>query len=286
MEPIGTSEHYFNGNWRRNITAGFLAVTLPFIAGCGSKTEQSSGGDSVTVTTVPFEAVVPLEPTITTLLGREVTATTAVASPNRQSLESIVRAGKSLGTFIVPRMCNLAIDIVAMPHEQVNRFGEDTVIDALPVDPNPNPGCQEATDHAAIVRRTQNPSHAARSERTNPKEYRGTANQFVPTAAWDMGSDLPGKPGITVIPGHRTTHTAPFSELDLVRSGDYAEMRLINGDTLRYQAIYNGVLREDDGSVVIPESVSFDHDKSYVVTYGCAPQRSSVFRQVVVWAKQ
>ena len=263
--------------WRSTVFAAAATV----LAACGQPSERVAENPvQPTSTTIsPLMSETAVDPVVT------VPALNEASSPVAE-LEKLIRPGKSLGTFIVPRMCNLSIDVVAMPPEQVDRFGEDTVIDALPVDPSPNPGCQEATDHAAQMRRAGNPKHAARNERTNPGEYKGFANQFIPTAAWDMGSVLPGKPGIAVMPGHRTTHTAPFSELDLVRPGDTAELRLINGETLRYQATYNGVLREQEGSVVIPDEVTFDASASYIVSYACAPQRSSVDRQVTVWVRQ
>ena len=270
--------------WR----AALFAATATVLAACGQEIERepASRGAQGAMAEQQAESTRPVQPAaVETEKSSPEAQDKAAADRHALPLESLVKAGRSLGTFIVPRLCNLAIDIVAMPPEQVDRFGEDTVIDALPPDPNPNPGCQEAIDHAAQMRHAGNPKHAARNERTNPAEYKGFANQFVPTAAWDMGSVLPGKPGIAVMPGHRTTHTAPFSELDLVRPGDTAELRLISGETLRYQATYNGVLREKEGSVVIPDEVSFDATASYIVSYACAPQRSSVDRQVTVWVK-
>jgi sortase A len=63
------------------------------------------------------------------------------------------------------------------------------------------------------------------------------------------GSPFPGEGGTVAIAGHRTTHGAPFRELDRVRPGDRVVIRMPYA-TVRYAVIRREVVAPDAVSVL------------------------------------
>jgi len=88
------------------------------------------------------------------------------------------------------------------------------------------------------------------------------------------GTAMPGHLGNVVIAGHRTTHSRPFWDLDLVKPGDELIFTMLNGE--RYVYALDRVEVVDAGAVQIVEQ-----GYGYTATlFGCHPKGSA--RQRIV----
>jgi LPXTG-site transpeptidase (sortase) family protein len=58
------------------------------------------------------------------------------------------------------------------------------------------------------------------------------------------GTPLPGRSGNAVFAGHRTTHTHPFRDLDLLRPGDAIRTRLRGGKATTFTVVRSAVVPE------------------------------------------
>jgi len=93
-------------------------------------------------------------------------------------------------------------------------------------------------------------------------------------AHW-VGTAGPGDPGNMVLAGHRTTHTAPFRDLDRLRIGDVA---LVERDGLP-PAIYRvgAIFVVDPGDVWI----TYELGRPMLTMFACHPKGSARHRIVV-----
>jgi sortase A len=88
------------------------------------------------------------------------------------------------------------------------------------------------------------------------------------------GTALPGEPGNVVVAGHRTTHTQPFHDLDLLQPGDPLVFTMNDGATWTYELTATEVVGPDDLHIV-------DQAPGYTATlFACHPKGSAAQRIV------
>ena len=95
---------------------------------------------------------------------------------------------------------------------------------------------------------------------------------------------LPGRVGNTAIAGHRTTHGAPFFDLDLLAPGDEIYVETLEGTaTYRVEAHDNGVGGEIGHLIVDPSEVGVIADKgdNRLTLTACHPKYSAKERIIV-----
>ncbi|HLM63141.1 MAG TPA: class E sortase [Acidimicrobiales bacterium] len=59
------------------------------------------------------------------------------------------------------------------------------------------------------------------------------------------GTAMPGQVGNVVVAGHRTTHTKPFLDLDLLRPGDPLIFTMLDGTTWNYQLTGTSIVQSN-----------------------------------------
>jgi sortase A len=93
-------------------------------------------------------------------------------------------------------------------------------------------------------------------------------------AHW-VGTAGAGEPGNVVLAGHRTTHTRPFNDLDLLQPGDLVYMT----DARGFEVMY----RVSNTFIVDPEDIwiTFDQGSPMLTMFACHPKGSKRFRIVV-----
>lgn len=93
-------------------------------------------------------------------------------------------------------------------------------------------------------------------------------------AHW-VGTETPGGPGNVVLAGHRTTHSAPFRNLDRLEAGD--PVLLTNADG--FVTVY--VVR--DTFIVTPDDVwiTYELGSPLLTMFACHPKGSARQRIVV-----
>lgn len=88
------------------------------------------------------------------------------------------------------------------------------------------------------------------------------------------GTALPGEPGNVVVAGHRTTHTQPFHDLDLLRPGDPLTFTMADGATWTYELTAIEVVGPDATHIV-------DQGPGHTATlFACHPKGSAAQRIV------
>lgn len=93
-------------------------------------------------------------------------------------------------------------------------------------------------------------------------------------AHWS-GTAGPGSPGNMVLAGHRTTKTAPFLNLDRLRTGDVIEVTGVDGRTARYEVSETLIVTPDEMWIV-------DQTAEPTLTmFACHPKGSASHRIVV-----
>lgn len=94
------------------------------------------------------------------------------------------------------------------------------------------------------------------------------------------GTPRAGDAGNVVLSGHRTTHTAPFADLDLLEPGDVVEIHSGAQDVLTYEVL---------GSQIVPEAQYVDvalsqpssADQHLLTMFACHPEGSAAQRIIV-----
>ncbi len=88
-----------------------------------------------------------------------------------------------------------------------------------------------------------------------------------------------GEVGNVVMPGHRTTESAPFALLDMMQIGDPIYVTTAAGQRLTYVAEAVFIVPNSDWEPVIyPEGHA---ERATISIYGCHPQRDDDERIVV-----
>lgn len=93
-------------------------------------------------------------------------------------------------------------------------------------------------------------------------------------AHWAGTADA-GQPGNMVLAGHRTTHTAPFLDLDKLEPGDEITVTAIGGVVATYRVVETIIVTPSDIWIVEPT------DTPTLTLFACHPKRSSRQRIVV-----
>jgi sortase A len=89
------------------------------------------------------------------------------------------------------------------------------------------------------------------------------------------GSAMPGQLGNVVVAGHRTTHSRPFYDLDLLAPGDPLVFRMNDGTTWTYEATGTEIVGPDAMHIV-------DQRPEHTATlFACHPKGSAAQRIVV-----
>ncbi len=88
------------------------------------------------------------------------------------------------------------------------------------------------------------------------------------------GTAMPGQLGNVVIAGHRTTHSRPMWDLDLVKPGEELIFTMVNGDRFVYELDRLEVVDADQIEII-------DQGYGYTATlFGCHPKGSARQRMV------
>lgn len=88
------------------------------------------------------------------------------------------------------------------------------------------------------------------------------------------GTAMPGQVGNTVFPGHRTTHSHPFLNIDLIQIGDQVTF---SNDTGRYTYNVTETFVVDDSETWIANPT----ETPTFTIFACHPKRSAQQRYVV-----
>jgi len=88
------------------------------------------------------------------------------------------------------------------------------------------------------------------------------------------GTALPGERGNTVFPGHRTTHSRPFYDIDRLTPGDHLMFTVASG-TYVYEVRESFVVDDRDTWIVEPTP-----DHTFTI-FACHPKGSARQRYVV-----
>lgn len=88
------------------------------------------------------------------------------------------------------------------------------------------------------------------------------------------GTALPGEPGNVVVAGHRTTHTQPFLDLDLLQPGDPLVFTMNDGSEWTYELTATEIVGPDAMEIVVqtPEHTA--------TLFACHPKGSAAQRIV------
>ena len=91
------------------------------------------------------------------------------------------------------------------------------------------------------------------------------------------GTALPGKPGNSVIAGHRTSHGAPMRDIDKLRVGDriYVTVGGKRQSTLEYRITKRQIVRPDAIWITRPTKAST------LTIFACHPPHSITYRYVI-----
>jgi sortase A len=93
------------------------------------------------------------------------------------------------------------------------------------------------------------------------------------------GSALPGRPGNIALAGHRTTHAAPFAEIEALRPGDEIRLEDRQGTTWAYRVVEQRIVAPTDTSVIASDPLGNGRPTLTLTT--CHPRFSNRERLVV-----
>ena len=94
------------------------------------------------------------------------------------------------------------------------------------------------------------------------------------------GTPLPGRPGNAVFAGHRTTHTHPFLDLDLLRRGDAVRTRLRGGEAITFRVVRTAVVPEASYARFVLRQPARRHVRM-ITLFACTPKGQRTHRIVV-----
>lgn len=97
------------------------------------------------------------------------------------------------------------------------------------------------------------------------------------------GTPLPGSKGNSVFAGHRTTHTHPFRDLDLLRKGDDVITQVRGAAGVRFEVVRIKVVPETDYVDFVLRQPKQARARM-ITLFACAPKGSRTHR-IVVQAK-
>lgn len=94
------------------------------------------------------------------------------------------------------------------------------------------------------------------------------------------GTPQVGEAGNAVLSGHRTTHTAPFGDLDLLEPGDEVRIEVGNNRVLAYEVIGTRIVAEEQYVDVVLEQPR-SPDEYLLTMFACHPKGSAEQRIIV-----
>jgi len=104
-----------------------------------------------------------------------------------------------------------------------------------------------------------------------------TADELAKGPGHFPETPLPGQLGNASIAGHRTTHLAPFFDIDKLQPGDEIKVTTLNGRYV-YHVTGTEVVGPDDYAAVVP---TVDVTKATLTLVSCTPRYSATNRIVV-----
>lgn len=94
------------------------------------------------------------------------------------------------------------------------------------------------------------------------------------------GTVLPGRRGNAVFAGHRTTHSHPFEDLDLLQPGDIVKTRSRSGRRAIFRVVGTTVVSEEEYEEFVLQEPA--HAEARLITlFACAPKGYRTHRIVV-----
>ena len=159
-----------------------------------------------------------------------------------------------------------------------------------------NPATAPTTTAVGSIAPTTTTTPAGPSAKPIPAEGEAVARIEIPkiglnrivvegAAAGDLAkgpghfpeTPLPGQLGNAAIAAHRTTHLAPFYDIDQLQPGDEIDITTLNGRYV-YHVTGSEVVSPDDYAAVIPTT---DPTKATLTLVSCTPRYSSTNRIIV-----
>lgn len=142
-------------------------------------------------------------------------------------------------------------------------------------------GLRPAPSRMAVSAPSQATGHAFGSLRIPAVGVDETIREGVSLAVIDrgvahwVGTGQPGAAGNVVLAGHRSTHSAPFADLDRLQIGDRIYVAGVDGIEAAYRvgAVF----------VVTPQDVwiTYEYGRPLVTLFACHPKGSATHRIVV-----
>jgi sortase A len=109
-----------------------------------------------------------------------------------------------------------------------------------------------------------------------PGHYPSCRRGFTKPLCTEAGEVWPGERGRVIVSGHRTTHGAPFWDLDKLRTGDRIVTRTKWGDFI-YRVFGKDIVAPNALDIANPKAT----DASEIVFTTCNPKFSAAQRLIV-----
>ncbi|MGI8774652.1 MAG: class E sortase [Actinomycetota bacterium] len=116
------------------------------------------------------------------------------------------------------------------------------------------------------------------------KFYDGVVDEAVKLGPghWP-GTPWPGQRGNSVFAGHRTTHTRPFGDLDLLQPGDRIHIGMRNASPTTYRVVRTLIVPEAEYAKAVLKQPR--HKRVRLITlFACTP-KGSLSHRIIVQAK-
>lgn len=200
---------------------GAAAVTVTaFDSGEASATREEPTISTPDTTEAPAatapETTTTTEAPTTTTTMPETTTTTEAPRP----VEYEPQSDGFIGTIRVPALC---LEVEVYTYDESERINDimgtgAALVDRLEPDSTPDTDCPER-DRREAAKEAQGEYFVTRSERGNV-QYQPIAGHEYNSNGLGPNSVYPGQPGNSVVVGHGSTESAPFTELGLLVEGD------------------------------------------------------------------
>jgi hypothetical protein len=182
------------------------------------------------------------------------TTTTTTATPEQTTVAFEAGPGELVGTLRAPSIC-LETEIFGFSEQEKTevRTGEtyhptigngDAIIDQLRPEDNIVASCPEVEAKEAQVQAETGINHTTRRE-YGAQQYQAVAGHEQHANGGYL-APFPGQEGNTVIAGHGSTYSAPFSDINFLNSGENVYFDRADGTTITYEVIGQETLPNND----------------------------------------